>query len=121
MEAEDVSLDLLFDAVRRDPTGCVEVIGGEAILELLAATRIRTPGELREYLRTILGGAGTERWKKSPTRKRPQTGPKRASICGGHTSVDKILRGAHKEIPFGRKNAKSKPEEPPPFETEKHS
>lgn len=121
VEPEDVSLDLLFDAVRRDLTGCMEVIGGEAILELIAATRMKSPGELREHLRKILGGLGTELWKKSPTRKRPQTGPKRAYLCGGHSSVDKILRGVHKEIPFQPKKPKAPPEEPPPFETKKHS
>ena len=121
MEPEDVSLDLLFDAVRRDLTGCMEVIGGEAILELIAATRMKSPEDLRGYLRKILGGVWTELWKKSPTRKRPQTGPKRAYLSGGHSSVDKILRGAHQEIPFRPRNAKAKPDEPPPFETKKHS
>ena len=37
VKPEDVSLDLLFDAVRRDRTGCMEVIGGEATAASLAA------------------------------------------------------------------------------------
>jgi hypothetical protein len=79
--------------------------------------------DLRRHLRDGLATAWTDRWVKSPTRKPPPKRPPRAYTCGGHTSVDKILRGAHHEIPFGpdperakgRKNMKN----PPPFETKK--
>lgn len=119
-DPEAVSLDLLFDATRRDLTAWMEVIGGPATLELIAATRIRTADDLRTHLRVLLGAVWTERWRKSPTRTRPPARPKRAYLCGGHSSVDKILRGTHNEIPFKPKRAKAKPEESPPFETKKH-
>ena len=118
---KEVSLYLLFDGVVRDLTAWGEVIGTDATLELLRATAIRTPEDLRCYLEKTLGAVWTDRWKKSPTRQRTKTSP-RAYICGGHTSVDKVLRGAHREIPFkpkekaNHKNAKK----PPPFETKKH-
>ena len=118
---KEVSVGLLFDDVVRDLTGWLEVIGVDATLGLLQATRPRGPENLRRYLQKRLGTIWTDRWKKAPTRKRPPKSPPRAYICGGHTSVDKILRGVHKEIPFKPdKNKKSKSnKKPPPFETKK--
>lgn len=104
-----VSLDRRFDAVRRDLTAWMEVIGGPATLELLAATRIRTADDLRAHPQVLLEAV----WTRPPVR------PKRAYLGGGHSSVEKILRGAHNEIPFKPKRAKAKPEESPPFETKK--
>ncbi len=122
-EPKEVSLNLLFDDVIRDLTAWREVIGVEATLDLLRATAIRTPEDLRQYLEEKLGTVWTDRWKKSPTRKRPPKSPPRAYICGGHTSVDKILRGAHHEIPFkpDKKTHRKIGKTPPPFETKKHS
>lgn len=111
-EPMTVSTKLLFDDVVRQLIGCLEVIGADATVELLNATRILRPEDLRRYIQQRLSGIWTDRWKKAPTRKRPPPPPPRAYICGGHTSVDKILRGTHQEIPF-------KPGGPPPYETKK--
>ena len=118
---KEVSLDLLFDDVVRDLTAWGEVIGVDATLELLRTTVTRDAKDLRRYLEKKLGTAWTDRWIKSPTRKRPPKSPLRAYICGGHTSVDKILRGAHQEIPFkpAKKTIGKTSKKPPPFETKK--
>jgi len=121
-EPETVSLKLLFDDVVRDLAGWTKVIGTDATLELLRDTRIREPVEFRRYLQKRLAGVWTDRWAKSPTRKRPPKAPPRAYICGGHSSVDKILRGKHQEIPLQPKKKKptrKKAKNPPPFETKK--
>jgi Transposase DDE domain len=121
-EPKTVSLKLLFDDVVRDLTGWQQVLGVEATLKLLRTTRTSAPAELRRHLEKILGHVWTNRWKKAPTYKRPPQRPLRAYICGGHSSVAKILRGQHKEIPFqpdpktrGSRTAKT----PPPFEVKK--
>jgi hypothetical protein len=99
-ESKTVSTKLLFDDVVRDLTGWLQVIGIEGTLELLRETKICNAKDLREHLKTILGAVWTDRWKKSPTRKRKPPSSPRAYICGGHSSVYKILRGEHKEIPI---------------------
>lgn len=120
-EPKDVSLHLLFDDMIRDLTAWSEVIGVDATLDMLRATVIRSPEALRRYLADKLATVWTDRWIKSPTRKRPPKSPRRAYICGGHSSVDKILRGVHQEIPFKpNKNKSGKAsKKPPPFETKK--
>ena len=98
VKPEKVSLDLLFDDVRRDLTGCLEVLGAEATTELFVTTRIDDPKRLAEYLAAILKTIWTDRWKKAPTRKQP---PKKTKgyLGGGHSSVFKIQRGKHTVIP----------------------
>jgi DDE family transposase len=113
-EPEAVSLDLLFDGVVRDLTAWMEVIGPAATPALLAATRPGDVAALRDYLEGILGAVWVERWAKAPTRARPPRAAPRAYLCGGHSSVEKILRGAHKEIPLQRRQG-----QPPPHETPK--
>jgi hypothetical protein len=110
-EPETVSLKLLFDDMVRELTGWVQVIDVDASLELLRATRLRKPEDLRRHLHETLAEAWTDRWVKAPTRKRPPKAPPRAYICGGHSSVDKILKGKHQEIPFSSKK--------PPYEVKK--
>jgi hypothetical protein len=91
----DVSLGLLFGDLVGDLTAWVRVIGADTTVELLRARSVHQPDELRRYLRKTLGAVWTDRWKKSPKRKRPPKSPPRAYICGGHTPVDKVLRGEH--------------------------
>ena len=99
-QANDVSLNLLFDSICRELTGWLEVIGAARTADLLARREFKSAKDLGEYLRDLLGTVWKDRWKKSRTRKRPAKGRKRAYISGGHTSVDKILRGAHKEVAY---------------------
>jgi hypothetical protein len=122
-EPDTVSLKLLFDDLVRDLAGWTKVIGTDATLELLRATRILKPEDLRRHLQKRLAEVWTDRWVKAPTRKRPPKAPLRAYICGGHSSVEKILCGEHQEIPFQpqkKKPSKKKTKDPPPFETKKH-
>ena len=55
---------------------------------------------MRAHLRKLLGSVWEDRWKKSPTRKQPPKPSPRAYLCGEHSSVDKILGGAHRENPL---------------------
>ena len=118
-EPKTISLDLLFDDVRRELTGCLKVVGVDATLELLRETAILKPEALRRHLEEKLGTVWQDRWEKAPTRKRPPKSPPRAYVCGGHTSVDKILRGVHREIPLKptRKANRKTSKTPRPFET----
>jgi Transposase DDE domain len=98
--AATVSLRLLFDDLVRDLTAWMEVIGPHATTEVLAATTLASAADLRRFLEQTLSGVWTKRWIKQKTRKRPPKRPPRAYLRGGHSSVDRILRGAHKEIPI---------------------
>jgi Transposase DDE domain len=109
VEPKQVSTKLLYDDLVRDLTGWLEVIGVEGTLELLRTTKILTAEELRRHLQNILGTVWTDLWKKSPTVKRPPRSEPRAYLRGGHSSVDKIIRGKHDEIPLKPKNANPKP------------
>lgn len=119
-EPKAVSLYLLFDDLRRELTGCLKVIGLEAVVEVMRETAILGPEELRRHLGEKLGVVWEDRWEKAPTRKRPPKNP-RAYIRGGHSSVDKILRGAHREIPVKpRKNANREPSKSSPTQEAKN-
>jgi Transposase DDE domain len=108
-EPKTVSLDLLFDDLIRELTAWSKMISTDGTYDLLHATRVHTPQDLRRHIQKILGTIWTDCWNKSPTRKRPPKGVPRAYICGGHTSVDKILKGKHKEIPIEPRKKKNEP------------
>jgi hypothetical protein len=95
-----ISLHLLFEELARDLTAWFEVLGPTETADVLAATLVRGPEDLKRYLDRTLGTVWTDRWIKAPTRKRPPKGPPRAYLGGGHSSVEKIRRGEHKEIPI---------------------
>lgn len=116
-EPRDVSMQLLFDDLVRDLTGWMEVIGVDSTPELLRAARVWPVDELRRHLEQILSRVWTDRWTKAPTRKQPADRSPDAYICGGHSSVDKILRGDYKKIPLRPK--RTRPSDPPPFEAKK--
>ena len=120
-QPQTVSTHLLFDHLVRDLTSWMEVIGAPATLELVPATRIPSVEDLRRYLHDILGTLWTDLWKKAPTPKRPPQPAARAYLCGGHSSVDKILRGQHTEIPLKPDEPKATRSggEPPPYEAAK--
>jgi hypothetical protein len=102
-DAHEVSLKLLFDDLVRDLTGWVEVLEPDETVDLLRSTPVVGAAALHAYLRTTLDAVWTDRWIKAPTRKQPPKKPPRAYLCGGHSSVDKIMRGAHHEIPIKQK------------------
>jgi hypothetical protein len=109
VEPKKVSTKLLYDELIRDLIGWLQVIGVDATIELLCETKIGGPEELRRYLEKILAAAWTDLLEKAPTRKRPPRSSPRAYLVGGHSSVEKILKGEHKEIPLipGEKKKKS--------------
>jgi hypothetical protein len=57
----------------------------------------------------------TDRWQKAPTKKNREKRSPRAYICGGHSSVKKIMNKEHREIPL----TPASESKPPPFETAK--
>jgi hypothetical protein len=120
-EPRAVSLDLLFGDVRRELTGWMTVLGADAGVAVLRQRALHEPEDLRRHLAETLATVWVDRWTKAPARKRPPPRPPRAYICGGHTSVDKILRGAHHEIALtpSKKPKRNTNKNPPPFETKK--
>lgn len=97
---ESVSPQLLYDDLVGELTAWMKVIGPDATAAVLHATTIPDPTAFQRYLRQTLGGIWTKRWAKAKTTKRPPKKPPRAYLKGGHSSVERILRGAHEEIPI---------------------
>jgi hypothetical protein len=99
-DPETISLHLLFEELARDLTAWFEILGPTRTTDVLAARPPGGPAGLKRLLQRTLGPVWTDRWIKSPTRKRPPKGPPRAYLRGGHSSVEKIRRGEHHEIPI---------------------
>lgn len=111
-----VSLSLVFEDVVRDMTAWFRVIPTGTTLEILELTRECCPESFRTWLRERLGRVWKKSWTKSPTRRGPGKVVHRAYICGGHTSVDKILRGMHNELPLQGSESTKSMGQPPPCE-----
>jgi hypothetical protein len=93
-----VSTEMLFVDVRKQLTALYEVVGVEGAVELVQGWE--DAGEVRAYLRQLLGGQWRPLWAKSPSR------PRRGRSQSGdreHTSVYRILQ-AH-----GRPSSKKPP------------
>jgi len=97
---ETVSLHLLHNDIVDELTAWLKVIGPDATTAVLQDTRLAGPTEFRRYLKRTLAGVWTKRLTKAKTTKRPPKKPPRAYLKGGHSSVDRILRGVHDEIPI---------------------
>lgn len=104
---QTISLHLLHNDIVDELTAWMKVIGPAATATVLAVTTFAGPEEFRRYLRRTLRDVYTSRLAKSKTTKRPPRKPPRAYLKGGHSSVDRILRGVHDEIPI-------KPHKAPP-------
>jgi IS4 transposase len=100
----DVSLEKLFEDVRRQLTGLTEVLGVPAVIAQYALVQWTADG-LRDYLRDVLGPTWRDWWTKSPPRKKSKPTPTEY-LKGGHSSVYRIVRGLHETIT----------EQPPPTE-----
>jgi DDE family transposase len=98
-DPETVSPHLLHADIVEELTAWMKVIGPDATADVLKCTMFSTPADFRRYLKRTLGSIWTNRWAKAKTTKRPPKTP-RAYLKGGHNSVDRILRGAHKEVPI---------------------
>lgn len=97
---EETSLRLLFEDIMGEMGGWLRLLNVQQTLALLSAIPIRSPQQLFARLRQVLAKAWTPRWRKAPTKRGAIRRPPRAYICGGHSSVAKILRGEHQEIPL---------------------
>jgi hypothetical protein len=100
VDRQVVSVHLLHDVIVRQLTGWMTVIGSDATTAVLDAELLSGADAIRAYLRRTLGDVWNETLRKAKTKKRPQKQPPRAYLKGGHSSVDRILRGEHKEIPI---------------------
>jgi hypothetical protein len=116
-----VSVKLLFDDMVRELTAWSKVLGPDATVDLIRRAPVMDAPALRRYLQTILGDVWTDRWNKAPTRTQPPKAPPRAYLRGGHSSVDKIRRGVHHEIPLKiKKTDTCKNAKDPPSVKAKH-
>jgi hypothetical protein len=106
---ETISQHLLFDELARQMTAWCQMLDPAATIQVLDATVLRTPQDLKKYLQRALSAVWTDRWIKAPTRSRPPKGPPRAYLRGGHSSVAKILKGEHHELPIPRRNQQRQP------------
>jgi hypothetical protein len=118
-DVQTVSSQLLYDDLVRELTGWMKVIGPDQTPAVLRSTMFNGPENFKQYLRKTLGGVWTDRWAKAPTPKRSPKKPPRAYLRGGHSSVHKILRGEHEEIPLtpntkAATKAENDPDEAPP-------
>ena len=98
--APTISLHLLYNDIIEEMTAWMKVIGPGATLGVLQATMFTGPEDFRRYLQRTLSGVFTDRLAKAKTTKRPPKKPPRAYLKGGHSSVDRILRDVHEEIPI---------------------
>jgi hypothetical protein len=107
-----VSLRLLFADLTGQLSSWLFMMGPQETIAVLRCVPIGSPEQLREYVCKILAKVWTERWTKAPTRKRGPQKPPRAYLCGGHSSVERILRGQHHEIPLqsGPKDSRTQPD-----------
>jgi hypothetical protein len=97
---ETISLHLLYNDIVDELTAWMKVIGPNATVAVLAHTMFAGPKDFQRYLQRTIGGVWTARLAKAKTTKRPPRQPPRAYLKGGHSSVDRILRGEHDEIPI---------------------
>jgi len=97
---ETISLHLLHEDTVEELTAWMKVIGPEKTPAVLNATFFTSPEEFRNHLHRVLKDVWKVRLTKAKTTKRPKKGPPRAYLKGGHSSVDRIVRGVHSEIPI---------------------
>jgi hypothetical protein len=97
---ETMSLHLLHEDTVEELTAWMKVIGPEKTPDVLDATIFTGPEDFRDYLRRVLKNVWKPRLIKAKTTKRPKRKPPRAYLKGGHSSVERIVGGTHKEIPI---------------------
>jgi hypothetical protein len=95
-----VSLHLLYEDTVEELTGWMKVIGPHNTLEVLQARIFTGPEDFRAYLQHILKKVWKPRLQKAKPSKHPAKKLPRAYLKGGHSSVDRIMRGMHSEIPI---------------------
>ena len=92
----EVSMENLFDDVRRQMVAWSELIGPEKTAERFEAAP--TADRVRGRLAELLAGQWKARWKKAPAKK-VQPPPDRVESPGGHTSVQRLrIQAKQKKI-----------------------
>jgi hypothetical protein len=95
-QPEQVSGELLFGDVRKELQTWAYLSQPELTIQLLP--QIGQSQRLRTWLAGRLTGIWTDRWLKSPTRKRSAKPPARvAKGDGGHSSVWRIIQAARRQ------------------------
>jgi Transposase DDE domain len=96
LPAEEISLGELFSDVQRQLIAWNEVLKVEETVTLLQGQ----PAEpIQERLRALLGGVWTERWRKTPKRKRQPIKKQTEYLEGGHSSVFRLVQKAKAREP----------------------
>jgi hypothetical protein len=112
-EPSKISTKILFDDVADELMGLLKLVEVADLMKTLEAHPLHNARDLRKYLQEILADVWCNRWEKAGTRKQPAKRNLRAYLCGGHSSVYKIIRGQHHEISFANRPANIKIQEVP--------
>jgi hypothetical protein len=96
LAAEEISLGELFNDVQRQLIAWNELLGVQETVALLQGQRCE---ELPQRLRQLLGGVWTERWRKTPPRKRRPIKKQTEYLQGGHCSVFRLVQKAKAPVP----------------------
>jgi Transposase DDE domain len=96
VQAEAISLEELFTDVQRQLIAWNEVLRPEETVALLQG---RSVGQIQERLRKLLSAVWTERWRKTPPRKRRPIKKQTEYLQGGHSSVFRLLQKAKARKP----------------------
>ena len=97
-EARQVSVEMVFEDVKKDLIALHEVLDVEELLGALAGVPLTTQEQLKEGLSRLLLGQWSVRWKKVANKK-PRPHQAKARQSGAHTSVHKILQQAKQAKP----------------------
>jgi hypothetical protein len=98
LNPETISTKLFFKAVVKQWIAWHMFLDLNQTCEWLGA-QTPTAAELKEDLRKRLANIWTDLWKKAKTVKRAPKPKRTHYLKGGHTSVDRVLRGVHKTVP----------------------
>jgi hypothetical protein len=96
MEARQVSLEMVFEDVKKDLIALHEVLSVGELLQALAGVPV-TQEQMKEELSRLLAGRWSARWEKV-VNKKPRPHKDKARQSGAHTSVHKILHQAKREL-----------------------
>ena len=99
---ETISTQILFQDIAKELATWTLLLNEQQTLQWLR-DGIATPERIRAYLRERLAPLWTDRWKKAPTRKRKPHQRHTHYLKGGHSSVDRVLRGVHELVPLPHK------------------
>jgi len=93
LEARQVSLEMVYEDVKKDLIALHEVLSVEELLAGLSEIPVSEEAGMKERLRALLGGLWSARWKKV-VNKKPRPHQAKARQSGAHTSVHKVLQQA---------------------------